>query len=34
VIEAMGRVKELGLTPDETNAALSLVNWGRDDGAA
>lgn len=34
LIEAMGRAKELGLTPEETNTALTLVNWGKEDGAA
>ena len=31
LIEAMGRAKELGLTPDEINGALLAVNWGGGD---
>lgn len=34
IVEAMGRAKELGLTPAEINVAQTLVNWGADDGAA
>lgn len=34
VIEALGRAKELKLSPEETNAALTLVNWGDGDQAA
>ena len=32
LIEAMGRAKELGLTPDQMNQALLAVNWGGGDG--
>lgn len=31
LIEAMGRAKELGLSPDELSAALASVNWGGGD---
>ena len=31
LIEAMGRAKELGLSPDELQAALASVNWGGGD---
>lgn len=31
IIEAMGRAKELGLTPAQTDAALTSVNWGGGD---
>jgi len=34
IIESMARAKELGLSPDQVNAAMTLVNWGADDGAA
>lgn len=34
IIEAMARAKELGLTPEQVNAAMTLVNWGDDDRAA
>lgn len=34
LVEAMGRAKELNLTPEEMNAALTLVNWGQGDNAA
>jgi len=34
VIEAMARAKELQLSPDEVNQALTLVNWGEGDKAA
>jgi len=34
VIEAMARAKELGLSPDQVNAAMTLVNWGDGDKAA
>ena len=34
IIEAMARAKELQLSPDEVNTALTLVNWGGKDGAA
>jgi len=33
LIEAMGRSKELGLSPDQFNAALLTVNWGGGDNA-
>ena len=31
LVEAMGRAKELGLSPDQFNAALVAVNWGGGD---
>jgi hypothetical protein len=34
LIEAMGRAKELGLTPAELGAAFTSVNWGGGDGLA
>lgn len=34
LIEGMARAKEAGLTPEETNLALTQVNWGPGDGAA
>lgn len=34
LIEAMGRAKELGLSPDQMNAALTSVNWGGGDTVA
>ena len=34
LIEATGRPKELGLTPDEMGAALKAVNWGGGDDLA
>ena len=34
LIEAMGRAKELGLTPDQLGQALVAVNWGGGDGLA
>lgn len=34
IVEAMGRAKELGLTPADLAAAQTQVNWGPDDGAA
>jgi len=34
VIEALAKAKEAGLSPGEVNDALTLVNWGEDDGAA
>lgn len=34
LIEATGRAKELGLSPDELNTIGTLVNWGAGDGAA
>ena len=34
LIEAMGRAKELGLTPDQVNGALMAVNWGGGDNLA
>lgn len=34
VIEALAAAKAGGLTPEEVNAALTLVNWGENDGAA
>lgn len=34
IIEAMGRAKELGLSPDQLDAALKSVNWGGGDGLA
>ena len=34
IIEAMARAKELKLSPDEMNTALTLVNWGEKDAAA
>jgi hypothetical protein len=34
LIEAMGRAKELGLSPDQVQQALVAVNWGGGDGNA
>lgn len=34
LIEAMGRAKELGLSPEEMGAAFKSVNWGGGDGLA
>ena len=34
VIEAMGRAKELDLTPQQIEAALKSVNWGGGDSLA
>ncbi|PTV95861.1 phage portal protein [Rhodobacter aestuarii] len=34
LIEAMGRAKELGLSPDELGGALKAVNWGGGDSLA
>jgi hypothetical protein len=34
LIEAMGRAKELGLSPAEMSAALASVNWGGGDALA
>ena len=34
IIEGLARAKELGLSPAEVNTALTLVNWGANDGAA
>ncbi|WP_054301956.1 phage portal protein [Gemmobacter sp. LW-1] len=34
LIEAMGRSKELGLSPAEVNTAMTMVNWGEGDNAA
>lgn len=34
MIEGLARAKELGLSPDEVNEALALVNWGENDNAA
>ncbi len=34
IIEALARAKELQLSPEEINTALTLVNWGENDGAA
>ena len=34
LIEAMGRAKELGLSPDQMNTALLAVNWGGGDSNA
>lgn len=34
IIEAFARAKELQLSPEEINTALTLVNWGENDGAA
>lgn len=34
LIEAMGRAKELGLTPDQISAAVTAVNWGGGDNLA
>lgn len=34
LIDAMGRAKELGLTPDQVQQALVAVNWGGGDGNA
>jgi len=34
MIEGLARAKELGLSPDEVNKALTLVNWGEGDNAA
>lgn len=34
IIEALAKAKEAGLAPGDVNAALTLVNWGENDGAA
>lgn len=34
IIDAMAKAKEGGLSPDELNTAMTLVNWGENDGAA
>lgn len=34
IVDALGRAKEAGLTPQELGAALTHVNWGPGDGAA
>ncbi|WP_396645769.1 phage portal protein [Mesorhizobium sp. IMUNJ 23232] len=34
IVDALARAKEGGLTSGDVNAALTLVNWGKDDGAA
>jgi molybdenum cofactor biosynthesis enzyme MoaA len=34
IIEGLAKAKELGLTPAEVNTALTMVNWGENDGAA
>ena len=34
IVDALGRAKEAGLTPQELGAALTHVNWGPQDGAA
>ncbi len=34
LVEAMGRAKELGLTPDQWSVALQAVNWGGGDNTA
>lgn len=34
IVEALARAKEAGLAPGDTNAALTLVNWGDGDKAA
>ena len=34
LIEAMGRAKELGLSPEELAGALKAVNWGGGDALA
>jgi hypothetical protein len=34
IVDAMARAKESGLSPAELNTALTLVNWGENDGAA
>lgn len=34
LIEAMGRAKELGLSPDQVNGAMMAVNWGGGDNLA
>jgi phage portal protein BeeE len=34
IVEALARAKEGGLQADELNAALTMVNWGENDGAA
>ena len=34
LVEAMGRAKELGLSPAETGAVLKAVNWGGGDDLA
>ncbi|MDN5872796.1 MAG: phage portal protein [Sinobacteraceae bacterium] len=34
IIEGLANAKELGLSPDEVNTALTMVNWGENDGAA
>lgn len=34
IVQALAQAKEVGLDPGDLNAALTLVNWGPDDGAA
>ena len=34
LIEAIGRAKELGLSPEELGGALKAVNWGGGDSLA
>ena len=34
IVDALGRAKEAGLTPQELGAALTHMNWGPQDGAA
>lgn len=34
IVEALAKAKEVGLSPGDMNAALTLVNWGPDDKAA
>lgn len=34
IVQALAQAKEAGLAPGDMNAALTLVNWGPDDGAA
>jgi hypothetical protein len=34
IVQALAQAKEAGLAPGDMNAALTLVNWGENDGAA
>ena len=34
IVQALAQAKESGLSPDQVNTALTLVNWGSNDGAA
>lgn len=34
IVEAFGKAKEAGIDPADLNKALTLVNWGENDGAA